>query len=160
MHYKPRELSRKRKMKVGLSRLKNKKSKKQKKKKNSSSSSSRMMKRMKRMTDTMNTPDNSNSVERPKGLLFMLRTFFTSMFDPTVDGRIDRSLLSRGYISTTNTSTSHRSIYIPSRHNTYIPGGGRSISSISGSRTGMTGSGGGSYSATGGDGASAGPVCG
>jgi len=157
MHYKPRELSRKRKMKVGLSRLKNKKSKKQKKKKNSSSS---RMKRMKRMTDTMNTADNSNSVERPKGLLFMLRTFFTSMFDPTVDGRIDRSLLSRGYISTTNTSTSHRSIYIPSRHNTYIPGGGRSISGISGSRTGMTGSGGGSYSATGDGRASAGPVCG
>jgi len=155
MHYKPRELSRKRKMKVGLSRLKNKKSKKQKKKKNSSSS---RMKRMKRMTDT-NAANINSAVERPKGLLFMLRTFFTSMFDPTVDGRIDRSLLSRGYISTTNTSTSHR-IYIPSRHNTYIPGGGRSISGISGSRTGMTGSGGGSYSATGGDGASAGPVCG
>ena len=152
MHYKPRELSHKRKE---LSRLKNKKSKKQKKKNRSS--------RMKRMTDTMNTADNSNSVERPKGLLFMLRTFFTSMFDPTVDGRIDRSLLSRGYISTTNTSTSHR-IYIPSRHNTYIPGGGRSISGISGRSTGMTGSGGDSYSATGdggGDGgASAGPVCG
>ena len=160
MHYtvygKPRELSHKRKE---LSRLKNKKSKKQKKKNSSSS----RMKRMKRMTDTMNTADNSNSVERPKGLLFMLRTFFTSMFDPTVDGRIDRSLLSRGYISTTTTSISHR-IYIPSRHNTYIPGGGRSISGISGRSTGMTGSGGDSYSATGdggGDGgASAGPVCG
>jgi len=88
------------------------------------------------------------SDKRPKGLLYMVRSFFLSMFDPTVDGQIDRNLFSRDMR------------FIPSRPNTYIPGGGRRsfhAISISGNNAGMGGGGG--YSA-GASGAAAGPVCG
>lgn len=155
------EISRKvRKVEVKLRRLKKNKKTKRKETKRKSTVTN---------TNSADISNTSAAVERrPNGLLFMLQTFFSSMFDPTVDGRIDRSLLSRG-----DTPESMRRMVIPSRPNTYIPGGRRFIPGIGGSSARMIGAGGGggSYSASGdtagggggGSGASsdtAGPVCG
>ena len=139
------ELSRKPKVKAKVGGLKSNNNKKTKKRK-------------KRITNS-DRADISYAADavRPKGLLFMLRTFFASMFDPTVDGRIDRSLLSRG-------DTSMSPITIPSRPNTYIPGRrGRFIPGISSGGRGSystAAAAGGSGGGAGGSGDAAGPVCG